>query len=132
VIDEGAPLELVVAGRACDLFISHNLGPVRHLAHTAAVMYLGKIVEQAPAERLFAAPAHPYTVAPLAEVPVPDPAASQARERLAGDPQSATALQSGFRFRPRCPRAAATCGQIEPTVETSGNGHAVACHFPGA
>src|SRR6204780_4637677 len=88
------------------LFISHNLATVRHLADTVAVMYLGKIVEQAPAGQIFAAPAHPYTEALLAAVPVPDPAASRAQAasgRLAGDPQSATALPSGCRFRLRRP-----------------------------
>ncbi len=116
------------------LFISHNLATVRHLASTVAVMYLGKIVEQAPADQIFAAPAHPYTAALLAAVPVPDPAASRARAAsgpLAGDPQSATALPSGCRFRLRCPRAAAICAEVEPPLAEQ-SGHAVACHFPSS
>ena len=115
------------------LFISHNLATVRHLASTVAVMYLGKIVEQAPADEIFTAPAHPYTVALLAAVPVPDPAASRAQAasgRLAGDPQSATALPSGCRFRLRGPRAAAICAEAEPPLSGQPGGHAVACHFP--
>ena len=117
------------------LFISHNLATVRHLASTVAVMYLGKIVEQAPADEIFAAPAHPYTVALLAAVPVPDPAASRAQAasgRLAGDPQSATTLPSGCRFRLRCPRAASICAEEEPSLAEQSGGHAVACHFPGS
>jgi oligopeptide/dipeptide ABC transporter ATP-binding protein len=115
------------------LFISHNLATVRHLASTVAVMYLGKIVEQAPAEVIFSAPAHPYTVALLAAVPVPDPAASRAQAasgRLAGDPQSATALPLGCRFRLRCPRAAAICAEVEPPLAEQSGVHSVACHFP--
>jgi oligopeptide/dipeptide ABC transporter ATP-binding protein len=112
------------------LFISHNLATVRHLADTVAVMYLGKIVEQAPAEVLFASPAHPYTVALLAAVPVPDPATPHVPERLAGDPPSATVLPSGCRFRLRCPRAATICAEIEPPLESGADGHATACHFP--
>ncbi len=95
-------------------------------------MYLGKIVEQAPADVLFASPAHPYTVALLAAVPVPDPAAPHARERLAGDPPSAAVLPSGCRFRLRCPRAADICAEREPLLAPAGDGHATACHFPSA
>jgi oligopeptide/dipeptide ABC transporter ATP-binding protein len=117
------------------LFISHNLATVRHLASTVAVMYLGKIVEQAPVDEIFTAPAHPYTVALLAAVPVPDPVASRAQAAsgpLAGDPQSATALPSGCRFRLRCPRAADICVEVEPPLAEHSDGHAVACHFPGS
>jgi oligopeptide/dipeptide ABC transporter ATP-binding protein len=112
------------------LFISHNLATVRHLADTVAVMYLGKIVEQAPAGRIFAAPAHPYTEALLAAVPAPDPAVARGAGHLAGDPPSATVLPSGCRFRLRCPRAAPVCAEAEPPLAPVAAGHAAACHFP--
>ncbi len=112
------------------LFISHNLATVRHLADTVAVMYLGKVVERAPAGELFAAPAHPYTVALLAAVPVPDPAAPRIEQNLSGDLHSATDLPSGCRFRLRCPRAAEICAQVEPPLEALSDGHVAACHFP--
>jgi oligopeptide/dipeptide ABC transporter ATP-binding protein len=120
------------------LFISHNLATVRHLARTVAVMYLGRIVEQASADEIFSAPAHPYTAALLAAVPVPDPAVSTAAAQVSqppasqppADAQSATSLPSGCRFRLRCPRAAAVCAETEPALNPLSGGHAVACHFP--
>ena len=113
------------------LFISHNLATVRHLADTIGVMYLGRIVEQASADQIFTAPAHPYTEALLAAVPVPDPAA-RAPARLAGDPVSAASLPSGCRFRLRCPRAAAICAEQEPSLAPlpGSADRQVACHFP--
>jgi len=111
------------------LFISHSLAAVRHIADHVGVMYLGKLVEQAPADRIFAVPAHPYTRALLAAAPVPDPAAP-APGYLGGEAQSATSLPSGCRFRLRCPRAAAICAEQEPPLKPVADGHAVACHFP--
>ncbi len=112
------------------LFISHNLATVRHIADRVGVMYLGKVVEQAPADRIFAVPAHPYTSALLSAVPRPDPAPSPARAPLGGEVQSATRLPSGCRFRLRCPRARAICAEQEPPLEPIADDHAVACHFP--
>jgi oligopeptide/dipeptide ABC transporter ATP-binding protein len=111
------------------LFISHSLAAVRHIADEVGVMYLGKLVEQAPADRIFAVPAHPYTRALLEAAPVPDPAA-RARGPLAGEPQSAASLPSGCRYRLRCPRAEAICAEQEPPLAPVAEGHAVACHFP--
>jgi oligopeptide/dipeptide ABC transporter ATP-binding protein len=120
------------------LFISHSLAAVRHVADRVGVMYLGRIVEEAPANRIFTAPQHPYTSALLAAAPVPDPAVArkdlQARH-LGGEVPSATHLPSGCRFRLRCPRAEAICAAQEPPLaELTGltDGHAVACHFPGS
>ncbi len=117
------------------LFISHSLAAVRHIADRVGVMYLGKIVEEAPASRLFSAPQHPYTSALLAAAPVPDPSAAPARKdgtrHLGGEIPSAAVLPSGCRFRLRCPRAQAVCAQQEPLLSEVSAGHAVACHFPG-
>jgi peptide/nickel transport system ATP-binding protein len=97
------------------------------------VMYLGRIVEEATASRIFTAPQHPYTSALLAAAPVPDPAAArmdlQARH-LGGEVPSATSLPSGCRFRLRCPRAQTICAEQEPPLEPVAEDHAVACHFP--
>jgi oligopeptide/dipeptide ABC transporter ATP-binding protein len=112
------------------LFISHNLATVRHLADTVGVMYLGRIVEQAAADRLFAAPAHPYTEALLAAAPVPDPEVQPPPGPVAGDSPSVTELPSGCRFRLRCPRAAAICAAEEPALAPVAGGHLAACHFP--
>jgi oligopeptide/dipeptide ABC transporter ATP-binding protein len=116
------------------LFISHSLAAVRHVADRVGVMYLGRIVEEAPASQIFTVPQHPYTSALLAAAPVPDPAVArkdlQARH-LGGEVPSATSLPSGCRFRLRCPRAEAICAAEEPPLAELTDSHAVACHFPG-
>jgi oligopeptide/dipeptide ABC transporter ATP-binding protein len=114
------------------LFISHNLATVRHIADQVGVMYLGTLVETGPARRIFSAPAHPYTRALLAAVPVPDPASGPGQPRhLPGEALSATSLGPGCRFRPRCPRAEDICAVTEPAPRPlTGDGHLVACHFP--
>ena len=116
------------------LFISHSLAAVRHVADRVGVMYLGRIVEEATAGRIFTAPQHPYTRALLAAAPVPDPAAARKglpAGHLGGEVPSATSLPSGCRFRLRCPRAEAICAAQEPPLAELADGHAVACHFPG-
>jgi oligopeptide/dipeptide ABC transporter ATP-binding protein len=115
------------------LFISHSLATVRHIADHVGVMYLGKLVETAPAARIFATPAHPYTAALLAAAPVPDPEAARQRQlsgRLSGEVTSATVLPTGCRFRLRCPRAAEICAREEPPLLSLDGNHEVACHFP--
>jgi oligopeptide/dipeptide ABC transporter ATP-binding protein len=117
------------------LFISHNLATVRRVADQVAVMYLGTLVETGPAHRIFAAPAHPYTQALLAAVPVPDPARRpdpsqpDRAPHLAGEATSATTLPSGCRFRLRCPRAEAVCAESEPQLRPVAGGQQVACHL---
>jgi oligopeptide/dipeptide ABC transporter ATP-binding protein len=110
------------------LFISHDLATVRYLASRVAVMYLGVVVEEADAVELFDRPAHPYTRALLAAVPVPDPDARRDPFVLAGEIPSPIDIPAGCRLRARCPLAQPVCAQPVPYREVA-PGHFAACHL---
>ena len=109
------------------LFITHNISVVSYLAHDVAVMYLGRIVEQGTADEVLARPAHPYTQALLAAVPIPDPGYERPEVVLAGDMPSPAAPPQGCHFHPRCPQASSECKEGYPaSVELSAT-HRVSC-----
>jgi peptide/nickel transport system ATP-binding protein len=111
------------------LFISHDLAIVEHMTHRVAVMYLGKIVEVAPKQQIFAAPRHPYTKALLSAVPVPEPGAARTPMILKGDVPSPINPPAGCRFHTRCPFVFDRCRSEEPELRSRASDQWVACHL---
>ena len=132
-------LNLLLALRAeqglAMLFISHDLSVVQHLADRVVVMYLGRVVEDAPREALWRAPQHPYTRALMAAVPALTPPTARAHSAavpplpLRGDLPSPLDAPAGCAFHPRCPQASARCAIERPLLRTLDSGHRVACHL---
>ena len=108
------------------IFISHDLSVVRWFTDRVIVMYLGRVVEEAPTAALWANPRHPYTRALMASLP--DPAGGRSARPISGDLPSPQDIPRGCRFHPRCPLASDVCRQSDPPLRIDDDGHAVACH----
>ncbi len=112
------------------LFISHDLGVVKYMSHKMGVMYLGKLVEVGPAEKIFENPLHPYTQMLLSAIPIPDPELARKKKKMEikGEPPSPINPPKGCRFHPRCPLAkAGLCDKQEPPMVEVEQDHYVAC-----
>src|SRR4051794_39041369 len=114
------------------IFIAHDLAVIKNISDRVVVMYLGKLCEVAQPDELYRQPSHPYTVALLASIPVPNPdiRPGGTSSRLAGDLPSPINPPSGCRFRTRCPNARERCAEEEPLMREIEPGHFLACHFP--
>jgi peptide/nickel transport system ATP-binding protein len=130
-------LEIQSAFGATMIFIAHDLSVVRFFSDEIAVMYLGRIIEIGPAQRIYEPPYHPYTEALLSAVPIPDPGAEQKEIRLSGNVPSALNPPPGCRFHTRCPRrktmladGGTICKTTAPPWRQSGKGHRILCHIP--
>jgi len=111
------------------LFVAHNMAVVEQVSDRIAVMYLGKIVEQAPAEQLLRSPRHPYTKALISVIPIPDPTVRREQTVLSGEIPSPTNPPSGCHFRTRCPIATDYCAEVEPPLREVSKGQFAACHY---
>lgn len=115
------------------LFIAHDLAVVRHISDRVAVMYLGQIVEYTDADSIYKNPLHPYTMALIGAIPIPDPQKRRKRHYVQGEVPSPINPPTGCRFHPRCPHAQDICRRETPVLRSEGPGqeHLVGCHFAG-
>jgi peptide/nickel transport system ATP-binding protein len=111
------------------VFIAHDLSVVRHVSDRVAVMYLGRIIEEASADEIYRAPRHPYTKALIDAIPVPDPGRKRETKALTGDVPSPIAPPPGCHFHGRCPKAEERC-RIEYPKQDGDEAHRSACHYP--
>src|SRR2546428_5401218 len=111
------------------LFVAHNMAVVEQVSDRIAVMYLGKIVELAPAEQLLRTPRHPYTKALISVIPIPDPTVKREQTGLKGEIPSPTNPPSGCHFRTRCPIATDYCAEVEPPLREVAKDQWAACHY---
>ena len=111
------------------LFIAHDLAVVKHISDRVAIMYLGNIVEYATGERIYSAPAHPYTRSLISAIPVPDPHRNAQRQVLTGDVPSPINPPTGCHFHPRCPEVMERCRSEAPELIVREHDHACACHL---
>ena len=111
------------------LFITHDLAVAKYISDRIAIMYLGKIVEMGLKEAIFSQPRHPYTIALLSAIPIPDPRVERKRVELKGEVPSPINPPSGCRFHPRCPMIMDICRKEEPKLLEVENAHVVACHL---
>jgi oligopeptide/dipeptide ABC transporter ATP-binding protein len=121
-------LDLVGKFNVSFLYITHDLALARHMCDRLAVMYLGKIVEMGPIEKIVYEPSHPYTKALIDAVPSPDPTTKRIRTVISGEIPSPINPPSGCRFHTRCPVAMEICSDREPEMLNLGNDYYVACH----
>lgn len=112
------------------LIITHNLAVVRHVADRVAIMYMGRFVEQGPAEAIFAGPFHPYAAGLIAAQPIPDPTRRRTQAPIVGEVPSLARRPAGCEFHTRCPRAEAKCKVERPETRRLAPDRAVRCHFP--
>lgn len=124
-------LELQQSLKLTYIFISHDLGIVRHISDRVAVMYLGEVVELGTTESVFGGPLHPYTDALLEAVPSIEPPSERRSRRIVGDVPSPTHRPSGCTYHPRCPYRDDVCVREKPGLVELSKGHWAACHFPG-
>lgn len=113
------------------LFVAHDLSMVRHISNRIGVMYLGKMVEISKSDELYTKPLHPYTQALLSAIPIPDPIKAQnsKHEIITGELPSPIELETGCRFRSRCPFAKPICAEVNPQLKKVDGEHLVACHL---
>jgi oligopeptide/dipeptide ABC transporter ATP-binding protein len=114
------------------LFIAHDLAVVKYVSTRIGVMYLGKLVETAPSDELYARPLHPYTQILLSNALPSHPDETREEVILRGEVPSAFNPPAGCRFHPRCPYVLPVCSEVEPRLQAQGTGHLVACHLYGA
>jgi len=112
------------------IFVTHDLAMANYICTTIAIMYLGKIVEIGPKEKVFGSPLHPYTLALMSSIPIPDPRAKIDRIIPKGEIPSPINPPKGCRFHPRCPFSKAACSEKQPELVDAGEGHFVSCFIP--